>query len=82
MFIYFDSFKNYLHNKLILFMNNNNHLSQWKTQFEGFSQANSDNHSSEKENFNFFQQKDLFLKSHASLADTTCDENSPISQRF
>lgn len=63
-------------------MSNNNHLSLCKMQFEGFYQANSDTQMLNNETFNSFKEKDLFVKSHASLTDTTCDENSPISQRF
>jgi hypothetical protein len=51
-------------------------------QFEGFYQANLDTQMLDNETFNSFKEKDLFLKSHASLTDTTCDENSPISERF
>ena len=63
-------------------MSNNNCLSPWYPAMESIGHCNSETYLPGSPNVVCFKDADIFLKSQVSLADTACDEHSPISHKF
>lgn len=63
-------------------MSNNNCLSPAYSPFEPIDRSHSETCFMDTSLGSCLKENDNFLKSQVSLADTACDDNSPISQKF
>ena len=63
-------------------MSNNNCLPHWESTIEPLQRFGSQTSIVGSPLPNSFKESDVFIKSQVSMADTACDDHSPISHKF
>ncbi len=63
-------------------MSNNNCLPHWETNVETIQHFASETLNVHSPLASSLKESDIFIKSQVSMADTACDDHSPISHKF
>ncbi len=63
-------------------MSNNNYLSPTYSALDNLDHCNSEAFLVDCSHLPSFKENDIFLKSQVSLADTACEDHSPILHKF